>query len=700
MPCKRRKIAHCVSRAAVQELNEGDLAVSQEIRSLVCDRCWSDFFGAPKCWVYCSTGREALVQQYDSPILEVDADSYPQASYQILRSQLVENVETCNWCSLIAFASTRMDEKCTGFFVELGPTEHPFLPPPHNTPAGRNHWGLSIGPQREPFGARGDQGEYIHLDAYTNPEDKAAKIVTARPVQENVDTDLAYNEIKAWLQACKRHSQCPSQKKVRLPTRVIDVGSRVNSKPKLYNTKGAAGRYAALSYCWGGSQHGALTQDNLQRYLTIIHMDDMSQTIKDAIKVVRAVGLRYLWVDALCILQDSETDKTHEIATMDQVYRKALFTISAEMAASARDGFLSPRKSPSAKWRIPHRLEDGTFGSIFLKEEDPETQTFFEPLQTRAWAFQETLLSSTLLIYNSQTLQWCCPYDQFNLGASYCRKYAASNSHLHTARNFHKMHERTSPGDWSNIVTEYTRREHSDPRDRLIALGGVAKVFSENRTFILQAESSEVKYVAGLWELQLIHHLPWFVSSCNVPRPLDYRAPSWSWASVDGPVSFQSTGQLACHEARVIECSTTCESMSAPFGAVRDGWLVIEGPMVRGRYQSSSNKREDLLPYFGVRPENNAHPAQHQTIEFGEIPIERWQVKLDSKDEPLENDADFLILKWRALEDPIHGLILQDLQNGNHVRVGMFWYSSVDDVNFSMQEIKINLPPLKRVRVV
>lgn len=716
MPHKRRKLDHRVPKAEGRKQTQSELAVvPNEIRSLVCERCWTDFFEAPECWVFYDEDHEA------GPINSQYHTRLPRASCRASRSHVAENAGTCNWCSLISWELSWLDERypdwkeCTDLSVLLKPSDCRGDPE-----MGRNTWKLLIRPHDQPLEELERQGIGAVLHACASSEDRAAKLVTIRPVQTEVDTDQAYKEIKTWLRACKLHPGCPTQRKVRFPTRVIDVGSRVNSVPKLYITKGAAGRYAALSYCWGGPQDGALTRDNLQRSLKAFDMESISQTIKEAIKVVRAVGLRYLWVDALCILQDSDDDKTREIANMDQVYSKALFTISAEMASSARDSFLSAREPQLATCKIPLRFADGTFGSMFLNGKPSRSGRLFQPLQNRAWAFQETLLAPRLLIYNSETLRWWCRCRELNLGASITPVVDPEYFILYTAKWFHAMCEGHSvnppKASWEQVVTRYSGRELSDPNDRLLALGAIAKILFESRATLFQAERKEFKYVAGLWNHQLSNQLLWFTDfnrlalpepliSCKLPRPPIYRAPSWSWASIDGPISFEDTGDWL-QGATVVECSTTLKSNAAPFGAVRDGWLVIEGPMLRARYKPTpyTEQGDGIAEKFLVELIAEKETSlEHYSMDEFTSGTSSWDLKFDTDDEPLEADADFLMLKshretgWEGAWYVTHGLILRDLHNGNHVRVGIFHCGTGEEGG---KNAEMRLPPVRRVKII
>jgi hypothetical protein len=102
-----------------------------------------------------------------------------------------------------------------------------------------------------------------------------------------------------------KHRTCQrlSQEDKELPTRVIEVGySEGNHEPRLVVTNGAHGSWAALSYCWGGDSNFVLKADNMQEMLNGIPLESFPATLRDAVHVTRRLGIRYLWIDALCIL--------------------------------------------------------------------------------------------------------------------------------------------------------------------------------------------------------------------------------------------------------------------------------------------------------------------------------------------------------------------------------------------------------------
>ena len=190
---------------------------------------------------------------------------------------------------------------------------------------------------------------------------------------------------------------------------MLDVGSQTSrGDVRLVETARKSGCYAALSYCWGGTQQGVLHQNNLREYLSRINLAGLSLTIQQAVHLARDIGFRYLWVDAICIIQDDEDDKATEIHKMARIYRDAQVTIVVASGQSAQDGFLEHRHSKQPEAFLPIKTDSRSFGiacAMKLYHLD-----YSEPLDRQAWSLQEWILSPRPLVFTPQTLQW---YDLF-----------------------------------------------------------------------------------------------------------------------------------------------------------------------------------------------------------------------------------------------------------------------------------------------
>ena len=387
-------------------------------------------------------------------------------------------------------------------------------------------------------------------------------------------------EIKNKIKTCRdEHETCGSAELPILPRRLIDVctGDPTVSA-RIYHSKGKErGDYTALSYCWGGSQEFVTTLDSLDSFSASLPVELLPKTIKDAIQVTRDIGIRFLWVDSLCIIQDSVGDKALEIDAMGSIYKKATITIAAGSASRALDGFLQDRAIPDAT-SLPIHILTGKTGKVWLA---PSRKLFVEvdvsnPLENRGWALQESLLSRRVIYYGSRDLLWRCQA-QCNIAVLPThnlyyedRVFAALPTSIFQVDQRQKQLQ-VLPNQqeevWRGLVHAYAGRDLTNFDDRLPALAGIA---SE-----LQRVWGDA-YLAGMWRRCLILHLAWSRYTVGIEGfPLEpLKSPSWSWASSQGDVYFPDTEDFR-EDAEVLDVNVIPVDARCPFGQVRSGMLRL-----------------------------------------------------------------------------------------------------------------------------
>ena len=368
---------------------------------------------------------------------------------------------------------------------------------------------------------------------------------------------------------CIRNCAVPA-----LPTRVLDVGRSKDLLIKLHKS-GPQQRsyYLALSYCWGGSQKCQTTKDTVDEHYNGIVLQDLSLSIQDTVKVTRQLGFQYLWVDALCIIQNSEEDIKTELSLMGSIYENAALTLAASSAPNAEAGFL--RKVPAAKhFKLPYQLSDKKFASVDVSlmgfsSHDPFKPggkrpmllgTQREPLNKRAWALQESLLSPRLLSFGTNEITWKCQSEAITKVPNEVKTSKALP--IVVLNNVEKEQiktnlQRDQINIWHSIVEDYTRRELSVRSDYGRAISGIVSKL---------AACWNDEYLAGIWRRTLVANLAWRVEGCCFPL----KGPSWSWLSKLAKVSFLTVADI---KLELVACRVL-PSSELPYSGFSEGSLI------------------------------------------------------------------------------------------------------------------------------
>ena len=217
----------------------------------------------------------------------------------------------------------------------------------------------------------------------------------------------------SWLDECltEHHESNPlkggtNSKQLYLPTRVIDVGVHSEAEVKIFEPSSRAYEdYIALSYYWGTQPLITSTLANIESHRSRLDFSMLPQTFKNAIMTTRNLGFRYLWIDALCIIQDSTDDKVKEIGAMEGIYSNSTLTIAVVGVSGVTEGFLESKAQLTVE--IPYLGPHGTIGTVQISPQRT-VDLWQEPLYTRAWCLQENLLSPSLLLHTDTEVIWQC----------------------------------------------------------------------------------------------------------------------------------------------------------------------------------------------------------------------------------------------------------------------------------------------------
>lgn len=441
--------------------------------------------------------------------------------------------------------------------------------------------------------------------------------------------------MKSNISSCKRyHELCTCTGiSAQLPSRILDVSAGVNNNEvRLIETGGQMERYATLSHCWGGKVSLRTTSWNLWWHKRGISWSSIPRTFQDAIHVTRAVGLKYLWIDSLCIVQDDKQDWEEESTKMASIYRGSEVTIVATRAPDSKAGFLGRRDA--TKKIITDCISHGEEEPIVLSvrktpehsenpglplEEDPNAQRC--PITERGWCYQERLLGTRLLhftpsevIFECQT-EFHCECTHFSVpllqdktdlanitaGRSIERHIPAEGEEICICRSpiaLRKAREqlrldasmlhgnrsaklgikfntqyciRDELDFWHLLVEKYSRRKLTYSSDLLPAISGIAS---------LMATLREGEYLAGMWSHDLLRSLTWSSpDGANCARISGSDTPSWSWASRIGDVVWVKHNFLPDLWATCIKAEVRTKAGNV-FGPVEGGSLQLFSRMI------------------------------------------------------------------------------------------------------------------------
>ncbi|KAI0966028.1 heterokaryon incompatibility protein-domain-containing protein [Xylaria arbuscula] len=415
----------------------------------------------------------------------------------------------------------------------------------------------------------------------------------------DTSSEAGFAQALHWIRECaQRHTLCNNRQSTPLPNRVLDVGDSDCSQVRLYGTENEPVKYMCLSHCWGATQVIKTTAATLQQHKDGIAWTDLSTTFQHAITFARKLGIQYIWIDSLCIIQDSEDDWRAESSRMADIYENAHITLAATKSGSGAGGCFSIA-SPECK---AHELrcddDDGTPHSIYVRRnlhDDYKIGTNNNLLLRRGWVFQERLLSPRILHFSAQELYWEC------MEAAACECSYISGSKEKESQRLSSVSEyllrhmlgkishaiklsSVSPqvlkDRWHEIVEEYSYLDLTFEKDKFPALSGVAKQMQRVR---------DARYVAGLWEDNLVEDLLWKTWALSAERPSKWRAPTWSWASINGRIRYDSSSDEVKRIFALIleiECTPLADDSTSQLASAS---IVLSSHMVAATLRKNTN---------------------------------------------------------------------------------------------------------------
>ncbi|KAE8363413.1 heterokaryon incompatibility protein-domain-containing protein [Aspergillus caelatus] len=375
-----------------------------------------------------------------------------------------------------------------------------------------------------------------------------------------------------WLHHClsSHFDQCSDNSfDMCLPKRLIDLSQygRNSRMVKITVDPDINTVYCALSYRWPRKHPMVLKRNNLKKLCEGVSADRLDHSIQDACEIVHALGIQYLWVDALCIIQPTDNDDADwcdQAPRMASIYGRALFTIAltdgTRLSKAAKDrpflydmnSSVPMRECSNAETRFKWLMESGNDDCRPAGE-----------LDFRGWTFQENFLSRRIVSLTKSGIYWDCLCE----GASARRPVGVMGGvtpdKLRDIDNRRVRRLALTPKHgimdpaayqlWRSVVEEYTWRKFTRGSDRIIALSG----------FIERVEAAlRDRYDLGIWNNDKLRCLAWSTRWPELGRREDIGTPSWSWKQISVPIDYRLRPGHLTHKienkAKVERVETKC----------------------------------------------------------------------------------------------------------------------------------------------
>lgn len=409
------------------------------------------------------------------------------------------------------------------------------------------------------------------------------------------DSESTWLLVSNWLARCtSSHQRCAAatMDPETLPSRVIDITPGRPLRLITATKSIRPTRYTTLSHCWGSHIPLRLLLSNIATLQKEIPFSQLTKSFQDAITISRRLGVHYIWIDSLCIIQDSAQDWHEQSATMARVYSNSYCNIAAAHAEDGTFGCFTNRNPAFVK---PFRLDlkwGPNPGLHYVVHNMYWRESVLEaPLNMRAWVFQERTLAPRNLFFGATEVFFECregaASEQFparlppqvRVVGSVGIQPHIDGSRIRKSLGLEADQSLDAFSVWGRLVERYSLGRLTYATDKLIALSALASEMQEH---------IQSKYLAGMWHQHLAYQLLWEVRGVQWlvrrRRVNEYIAPSWSWASVVGNVEIACEVRFADNREIIIEVlDAQVELVSAanPFGQVKSGFLRVRGSLAR-----------------------------------------------------------------------------------------------------------------------
>ena len=491
---------------------------------------------------------------------------------------------------------------------------------------------------------------------FFDSEPKPDRTFVHRVPSTNTLHDESFSMISKWILNCRRfHPLCrrtQAHDRKTLPRRLLEIrGSNARDiLVRVRQTKDLplVPQYATLSHRWRNAP-SRLLMDNSASFENSVPLDELPKHFSDAIRVCWNLGYEYLWIDSLCIIQDSVDDWSHEAGRMDDIYSNSWITFAATAASDSDCGLNCNRNYLEVvPCRIKALWENGEHHDFVCYNKTGWQQYVESPeLGDRAWVVQERLLSPRTIHFAADQIYWECA----SLRASECLPSGPiPHQPDYTAdQNLKSLISRSRQGTndevqsfnyaWTEILRMYSRTDLTKESDREIALSGIVTRLSKDFNF------ERTDFVMGLWKSRLPHQLAWYPEHGRDWREIWSEAPSWSWFSCGGSVEYLPYLWESVPVISVLEIDRKSVHLQGFLCAIADV--------------------EKFITVYSRHPEQRRQKILDDSIHWNDSPLRH-------KNESFTETLFFCPVCNFLYEDEIVGLVLRPTrkENGQYQRVG------------------------------
>ncbi|EAA32707.3 HET-domain-containing protein [Neurospora crassa] len=356
-----------------------------------------------------------------------------------------------------------------------------------------------------------------------------------------VSEDQHFALLRGWLRYCDTHHECKPWPGAPLPTRVLDLGTMDDTTIRLRETqKGDSFRYIALSHCWGKHEHFFTTALNRRDHMRGIHVDNLPKTFQHAVKTTRGLGIRYLWIDSMCIIQGPGGDFDKQSAKMEDVFSSAYCVIAASSARGQGDGFLNPRRKCDHVKVVNESAKGAVYVSRF--RDDFKEHVLNSPLSERGWVLQERALARRTIYFTEWQTYWECG------DGIRCESLTRMDNKLISYLGDPNFPSKLSGAGsnrgekirfYEDLYRHYSRLNLTWKKDRPVAIAALERRL--HRDLKSSGEFGVFDDSRSLLPRSLLWQRGAEVTSLNkisFPPDTHTRLPTWSWMAYDGGIDF------------------------------------------------------------------------------------------------------------------------------------------------------------------